>query len=468
MKIEVLAPRTHGTARYGVHGRARRAGTVLRGHDIVCVSSLDWDVHWTSKQQIMHRLSAANRVLYVEEPVTLLAPFRVPERWSRWRALAPSLRREGPGLWVLTPPPVLPFGNLRPWINAFNQRLLAAYIRWAQRRLGFRDPLLWTYLPTSISLLDHLPAGPLVYHCVDEHSAYAGFVSPEVVRAYDDALTVRADLVITTAENLRASRAPLNPHTFHVPNAADVLHFQRALDPDLEIPVDIAAVPRPRIGVIGVHDQRLDVAALEAIATADPSWSVVLVGPVRHAEVDEARLRRLPNVYFLGGKPLAEVPGYLKAFDVALIPYTLTELSRNIFPLKLYEYLAGGVPVVSAALPELSGFADTIHLATTPADYPGLVARALAEDGPELRAARVALAARNTWEERVETISELVESMLAAREATASAATAGAGAAFAPAAPAVAQPGAGAPGSPSAAPLPAPPTGGGVPDEVRS
>ncbi|MHB8868269.1 MAG: glycosyltransferase [Thermoleophilia bacterium] len=454
---------------------------MLRGHDIVCVSSLDWDVHWTSKQQIMHRLSAANRVLYVEEPVTLLAPFRVPERWSRWRALAPSLRREGPGLWVLTPPPLLPFGNLRPWINALNQRLLAAYIRWAQRRLGFREPLLWTYLPTSISLLDRLPAGPVVYHCVDEHSAYAGFVSPDVVRAYDDALTVRADLVITTAENLRASRAPLNPHTFHVPNAADVLHFRRALDPSLEIPDDIAAVPRPRVGVIGVHDQRLDVAALEAIAAADPSWSVVLVGPVRHAEVDEACLRRLPNVYFLGAKPLAEVPAYLKALDVALIPYTLTELSRNIFPLKLYEYLAGGVPVVSAALPELSGFADTIHLAAGPADYPGLVARALAEDGPELCAARVALAARNTWEERVETISELVETMLAARGAATSATSAGAAAvasasaapapasptaasdaASAPASPAVAEPGAGAPGRAPVAP------GDAVPDEVRS
>lgn len=394
---------------------------MLRGHDIVCVSSLDWDVHWTSKQQIMHRLSAANRVLYVEEPVTLLAPFRVPERWARFRAVVPRLRREGPGLWVLTPPPLLPFGNLRPWINALNQRVLAAYIRWAERRIGFCDALLWTYLPTSISLLDHLPAGPLVYHCVDEHSAYAGFVSPDVVRGYDDALTARADLVITTAENLRASRAPLNPRTFHVPNAADVLHFKRALDPTLELPEDIAALPAPRIGVIGVHDQRLDVAALEAIAAADPSWSVVLVGPVRHAEVDEARLRRLPNVHFLGAKPLSQVPAYLKALDVALIPYTLTELSRNIFPLKLYEYLAGGVPVVSAALPELAGFAGTIHLAAAATDYPGLVARALAEDGPALRAARLEVAARNTWDRRVETISGLVEDMLAARAGAAAA-----------------------------------------------
>ena len=197
---------------------------------------------------------------------------------------------------------------------------------------------------------------------MDEHSAFPGFVDPEVVRAYDDDLTRRADLVITTAENLRASRAVLNPHTYHVANAADVAHFGRALDPTLPLPADIAAIPQPRIGVIGVHDERLDVEAIEAIALADPAWQVVLVGPVREGDVDEARLRALPNVHLLGDKPLAELPAYLKALDVALIPYKLNELTRNIFPLKLFEYLAGGVPVVSAALPELAPYAGMVAL----------------------------------------------------------------------------------------------------------
>ncbi|MHB9148994.1 MAG: glycosyltransferase [Thermoleophilia bacterium] len=386
---------------------------MLRGHDIICVSSLDWDAHWTSKQQIMHRLARTNRVLYVEEPVTMLAPFKVRERWSRWKAVAPRVRRVAADLWVLTPPPLLPFGNVRPAVNALNQRILAAYIRRAQQDLGFRSPILWTYLPTSVDLIDHLEVAAVVYHCVDEHSAFPGFVSPEVVRAYDDSLTARADLVITTAENLRASRSHLNPHTFHVPNAADVHLFCQALDPELPLPADLESIPGPRIGVIGVHDERLDTDAIEAIATADPTWSVFLVGPVRPGDVDQARLDALPNVHLLGGRPLAELPAYLKGLDVALIPYKLNELSRNIFPLKLYEYLAGGVPVVSAALPELAGFADEILLAQSPQEYPALVARALAEDTPGRRAARVALAERNTWDHRVETISGLVEDMLA-------------------------------------------------------
>jgi glycosyltransferase involved in cell wall biosynthesis len=391
---------------------------VLRGADIVCVSSLDWDAHWTSKQQIMHRLAESNRILYVEEPVTMLAPLKVPARWRRWMAVAPRLRKAQAGLWVLTPPPMLPFGNMYPAINRANQAVLAGYIRWAERRIGLKAPLLWTYLPTSCALIDRLDAKAVVYHCVDEHSAFPGNVDPEVVRAYDDELTRRADLVITTARNLLLSREHLNPNIHHVLHGADVSHFGTALDPELTVPADIAAIPAPRLGVVGVHDERLDLDAIEAMARADASWQVVLVGPIQPGDVDESRLAALPNVHVLGGKPVAELPGYLKALDVALIPYKLNELTRNIFPLKLYEYLAAGLPVVAAALPELAPFADRVSLAAEPGDYPGLIREALASDSPEARAARSAFAAENSWDTRVEEISGLVEEMLARKGAS--------------------------------------------------
>jgi len=379
---------------------------------------------WTSKQQIMNRLAQTNRVLYVEEPVTMLAPLKVPARWKRWRAVAPELRRVDAGLWVLTPPPLLPFGNMRPRVNAANQAVLATYIRWAMGRLFFDEEyLLWTYLPTSLPLVDRLAApgvagsgervpSLVVYHCVDEHSAFPGFVTPEVVKSYDDGLTRRADLVITTSENLRQAREPLNPETYTVLNAADVELFQRALDPKLMVPGDLAAIPAPRLGVVGLHDSRLDVDALVALAGADPGWHVVLIGPLKPGQVDEARLRRFSNVHFLGEKPQTELPGYLKGLAAALIPYKANELTRNIFPLKLFEYLAAGLPVVAGGLPELEGFSGMIELAERPEDYPALVRQALAEDGQDKRAARVALAAKNTWDQRVERISQLVEDAL--------------------------------------------------------
>ena len=395
---------------------------MLRGKDIVCVSSLDWGAMWTSKQQIMHRLAQTNRVLYVEEPVTMLAPLKVPARWRRWAATAPRLGRVDAGLWTLTPPPLLPFGNLRPAVNQANQGVLAHYIRWALDRLYFdEDYIFWTYLPASVRLLDRLRGAAasgrrqslVVYHCVDEHSAFPGFVSPEVVKAYDDELTRRADLVITTSENLRRSREALNANTYTVLNAADVEVFNRALDPDLALPADLAVIPAPRLGVVGMHDSRLDLDALEALALADPSWHVVLIGPLKSGQVDEARLRSHPNIHLLGEKPRADLPGYLKGMAVALVPYRANDLTRNIFPLKLFEYLAAGVPVVVGGLPELERYAGTIGVAGRPEDYPELVRQALSTDTPERRAARVALAARNTWDHRVDEISGLVEGTLA-------------------------------------------------------
>jgi glycosyltransferase involved in cell wall biosynthesis len=314
---------------------------------------------------------------------------------------------------------------MKPALNRTNQNVLARYIDWAMNRLYFDEEyIFWTYLPTSVALLDHLasrrqPAGGsadaagrrpslAVYHCVDEHSAFPGFVSPDVVKAYDDELTRRADLVITTSENLRRAREPLNPHTYTVLNAADVEIFNKALDPGLALPSDLAAIPAPRLAVVGMHDSRLDVDAIEAIAKADSSWQVLLIGPVKPGQVDEPRLRRLPNVHLLGEKPRSELPAYLKASAVALIPYRSNELTRNIFPLKLYEYLAAGVPVVAGGLPELASYAGTIGVANSAGEYPALIREQIDTDTAERRAARVALAARNTWDHRAEQISGLV------------------------------------------------------------
>jgi glycosyltransferase involved in cell wall biosynthesis len=391
---------------------------MLEGRDIICVSSLDWDAHWTSKQQIMHRLAASNRVLYVEEPVTALAPLKVPARWCRWKEIVARTRPGGENLWLLTPPPLLPFGNIYPLVNRINQGILGRRIRRAACKLGFGEPILWSYLPTAHLLIDGLKPRAVVYHCVDEHSAFSGFIRPAVVRAYDEKLCRRADLLITSSQNLLASRRHLNWHAYHVTHAADVAHFGRALDPDLAIPADISRIPPPRIGVVGVHDQRLDVDALAALAGADPSWQVVLVGPIVRGAVDEQRLRSFANVHLLGGKPLADLPAYLKALQVALIPYRANELTRNIFPLKLFEYMAAGLPIVAAALPELRPHPGSVALAERVSDYPDLVRQALAGDSAEARAERAAEAAGNSWDQRVEEISVLVEEMLARKGST--------------------------------------------------
>jgi glycosyltransferase involved in cell wall biosynthesis len=155
------------------------------------------------------------------------------------------------------------------------------------------------------------------------------------------------------------------------------------------------------------------VEAIEALVRADPTWQVALIGPLKMDGNDVARLRHLPGVHILGDKPREELPSYLKGLSAALIPYRVCELTRNIFPLKLFEYLAAGLPVIAGGLPELKRYGDMVALAEKVEDYAGLVRVALAEDTPEKRVARVALAAENSWENRVAEISALVESALA-------------------------------------------------------
>jgi glycosyltransferase involved in cell wall biosynthesis len=397
---------------------------MIQGRDIVCISSLDWDAHWGSVHQVIHRFSSSNRVLYVDEPVTMLTPLVVSARWKRWKAVIPNLRQADANMWVLASPPLLPFRNKHSGVNRVNQAILARYVRWAMKKLAFaEDHILWTYLPATAALLDSLyPAGSgkapalVLYHCVDEHSAFPGYLmSAELVRSFDDELTRRSDLVITTSENLRKSRQVINPNTHTVLNAADIGLFNKALEPDRLVPADLAKIPTPRLGVVGVHDYRLDVEAIAALVRADPTWHVALIGPMRLDSNDAAKLRRLKNVHILGGKPREKLPSYLKGLNVALIPYRVCELTRNIFPLKLFEYLAAGLPVVAGGLPELERYADVVALAENVEDYAILVRAALAAETPQKRAARVALAAENSWENRVAEISALVESALAAK-----------------------------------------------------
>lgn len=188
--------------------------------------------------------------------------------------------------------------------------------------------------------------------------------------------------------------------------------FNQALDPDLQIPEDLAQVPTPRIGVVGVHDYRLDIDAIETIVRADRTWNVVLIGPTKLGHGDVARLRHMRRVHLIGERQRQDLPAYLKGLTAALIPYRTGELTRNIFPLKLFEYLAAGLPVIAGGLPELKRYIGMISLAEKLEDYPELVREAIAEDSPEKRSARVALAAKNSWEHRIAEVSDLVEEAL--------------------------------------------------------
>ena len=146
-----------------------------------------------------------------------------------------------------------------------------------------------------------------------------------------------------TAEGLLKSRRLVNSNTHYFSNVADYAHFARARESMTDLPGDLAALPTPRIGFIGaISGYKLDFPLLRKIAMAHPEWSVILIGKVGEGDpwTDVADLRSIPNIHFFGPRPYALLPGYLKGFDVAILPSAINEYTAGMFPMKFFEYLA--------------------------------------------------------------------------------------------------------------------------------
>lgn len=381
----------------------------LRGRDIVCVGFADWDTElWTNQHHLMSRLARENRVLFVES-----LGLRQPQLAGRdvkrivrrlRRGVAPP--RAADGLHVLSPL-VVPLHRFAA-VRALNRRLLPWLVRRATRRLGLRRPILWAYVPQAEALLDALDPSLVVYHCVDDIAAQPG-IDGASFRAAEARFAARADLVLASAPSLAARMRTLSSNVLDAPNVADTALFARALE---DGPGDAAldALPHPRIVFTGaVVATKVDVGLLVELARARPQWSFALVGPVGLGDprTDVSALAAEPNVHLLGPRAYGELPDVLRGADAGLIPYARNTLTDGIFPMKVYEYLAAGLPVVATELPSIAGVAD---VATAPdaAGIAALLDGVLVHDDRERRLARSRAAAAHSWDARLEQIAAAV------------------------------------------------------------
>ncbi len=381
----------------------------LHGRDIVCVGFADWDTElWTNQHHLMSRLAHENRVLFVES-LGLRRPQLAGRDLARiGRRLRRGLAspREVDGLHVLSPL-VLPFHRYAA-VRALNRRLLPLLVRRATRRLGLRRPILWAFVPQAEALIDALDPALVVYHCVDDIAAQPG-IDAASFQAAERRFAARADLVLASAPALAARLRTVSENVLDAPNVADTELFAGALHPGA-LDGGMTALAAPRIVFTGaVVATKLDIPLLVALARARPAWSFALVGPVGPGDprTDVSALAAEPNIHMLGRRAYEELPGVLRAADAGLIPYARNELTDSVFPMKVYEYLAAGLPVISTPLPALAAVAEV----TSASDADGiarLLDEALAHDSPERRVERSKAAAAHSWDRRLEEIAAAV------------------------------------------------------------
>jgi glycosyltransferase involved in cell wall biosynthesis len=191
-----------------------------------------------------------------------------------------------------------------------------------------------------------------------------------------------------------------------VTNGADVDSFKAARDPELKLPHDLENISTPRIGYVGCVDSRFDSALYLQLAERRPDWNFIIVGPLSGTNLNLARLKKMKNVHFLGSRNRAELPAYLKSFDVCTIPYVCDTLAKSIFPLKFFEYLSAGRPIVSTALPELTPYSRYVHIAQ---DAGGFETSIQASLNNPLPSASDSFLAQNSWEAKAEHLWETLQ-----------------------------------------------------------
>jgi len=385
--------------------------------DCVIFSTADWDAPcWTNKQHTAKVLVDQGwRVLYVESPGLRAPSFQSGRDWGRLiRRFKKGLRSLvlGPvqvekDLWVLSPL-MIPMFHGSALIRWLNQGLLRISLKRFLKKHHVVKPLIWAYHPYILESMEGLAHGPFVYHCVDDLSAVPG-IDAAAFLAEESRFLQNCDFVFTTAPALEEKCRRQNPRTYYYPNVVDFEHFSQALHPG-KIPQELENIPFPRLLYHGaLSDFKVDFSLLLELASAHPEWQLVLIGEEREGQSSPLlkKLKDLSNVHSLGHRPYEALPDYLRGMDVGLLPTLLNDYTRSMFPMKFYEYLAAGLPLVSTALDFTKHSHPYLLLGQDASSFSAAIQAQLDRGRLNEKEARSAVG-ENTWELRMNKMLALI------------------------------------------------------------
>ena len=392
----------------------------LKNQNIIIFSQMQFDGKLESTNYTMAKhLAKDNFVYYVDRPFTWFdyIKFKNTPAFKKRRAHFFSssnsiIETEIPNLKIIISPPVpsinmLPEGKFYRMALKLNEWIVGSRVNKVIKNLKITDYIYINSYNFTLPTLHKLFNPTLsVYHCVDPiiepYQTRHGLIS-------EDLLIKQVDMVICTSKELRNKKALLNPNAYFIPNAANISHSLKTLNPDLKESAILAGIKKPIIGYFGAIERRIDYDMMQTLFKTNRDKSFVMIGPIDRYYIKEEEYNA-PNLYLPGPVPYEELPAVLKGFDVAIIPFKKDEVSSDIFPLKLFEYLGSGRPIVSTNFnPDLKDFTfDTVPYCTTAAEFSAAIEVAL-NDTADLQKRRLEVAADNTWEHRINEIKDLLK-----------------------------------------------------------
>jgi teichuronic acid biosynthesis glycosyltransferase TuaH len=408
------------TFRYEEESWIKSFHMTLKNKTVVILGAAKFDGPYESTSYTTAKyLAKSNQVFYADYPYTWKDYYKAKDsqsvevRRAGFRLATSSLLpTELPGLKVLILPLMLsinflPEGYLYRLLLAYNEKLIVSRIKSVLNSSGVTDFIFINSFNFHYPNVGRLLKPKLyVYHCVDplviEHDRKHGTKSELLINK-------EANLVICTSKQLYKDKILMNPNTYFIPNAADLTHSGKALDPMLPVHPLITQIPNPIVGYFGNIERRIDFKLLNEVVKLNPDKSFVFVGPVDDDYIDD-NFKQLENVYFVGRLPYDEMPSVLKGFDVCMIPFKKDEHSATIFPLKLFEYLGAAKPVVATNFNnDLKDFTlDVIPYCSTSKAFSEAISRLLLENDEQHSNERLEIAKMNTWDIRLNQLSEIL------------------------------------------------------------
>jgi len=380
---------------------------VLKKRDILFFSSDDWDSGLkTSKYHIAKELAKKHKVIFIES-LGLRKPqvgkkdfIKILQKLNKW---IEGVKKVHENLYVYTPL-VIPY-HANKLLRSLNGILLKIQIMFIMKRMKTTSPIYWTFLPNTVDILKH-KTEKLVYYCVDNMTAFKG-VNQDVIGKMDEKLTSFAKVVFAVSEQIYRRKKILNENTYYVPHGVNYEHFAGVLEADIGKPAELSHIGFPIIGFYGlISEDWIDFNLLSYIADFHPEWSIVMVGKI---DINRKELPERKNIHYLGPVSYEDLPSYAKFFDIAIIPFNVNELTMYSNPLKVYEYLAMGKPVVSVDIPEISRLGGMVEIAKTYKEFVRKIEKNLKEKNYAKIRARIEFAKDNSWEKKVEQVWDVVE-----------------------------------------------------------